>query len=266
MLLANSSVSGKAATGHVLKVRSHRRLSPNTRSSSKIITPNRGSWGFSERTLEVLTNLSCWRFVFYSITDNGIDSLLSPLRGTPTAYLNAPLACFLAYVKYASTLCFACAPFLAPKSLRQIGNPWFLKRTPEAYTNLSCGRFVFCWERGGDRSIGEANLRKGRQPLQWKCASHLSMAGAPRVRPAPVRVALVPHPKVLRQIGKLGFGERTPEVLTNLSCWRFVFCWERGGDRSIGEANLRKGRSPFYGWPTLRPPCAHLAPTLRPFL
>ena len=26
----------------------------------------------------------------------------------------------------------------------------------------------FCGERGGDRSIGEANLRKGRQPLQWK--------------------------------------------------------------------------------------------------
>ena len=149
MLLANSSVSGKAATGHVLKVRSHRRLSPNTRSSSKIITPNRGSWGFSERTLEVLTNLSCWRFVFYSITDNGIDSLLSPLRGTPTAYLNAPLACFLAYVKYASTLCFACAPFLAPKSLRQIGNPWFLKRTLEVYTNLSCWRFVFCWNGEG---------------------------------------------------------------------------------------------------------------------
>ena len=145
MLLANSSVSGKAATGHVLKVRSHRRLSPNTRSSSKIITPNRGSWGFSERTLEVLTNLSCWRFVFYSITDNGIDSLLSPLRGTPTAYLNAPLACFLAYVKYASTLCFACAPFLAPKSLRQIGNPWFLERTPEVLTNLFYGRFVFYW-------------------------------------------------------------------------------------------------------------------------
>ena len=41
MLLANSCVSGKAATGHVLIVRSHRRLSPNTRSSSKIITPNR---------------------------------------------------------------------------------------------------------------------------------------------------------------------------------------------------------------------------------
>ena len=89
--------------------------------SSKSIAPNREPAVFSERTPGVYTNLSCWRFVFYSITDNEIDSLLSPLRGTPTAYLNAPLACFLAYVKYASTLCFACAPFLAPKWIRSLG-------------------------------------------------------------------------------------------------------------------------------------------------
>ena len=30
------------------------------------------------------------------------------------------------------------------------------------------GGSFFCGERGGDRSIGEANLRKGRQPLLWK--------------------------------------------------------------------------------------------------
>ena len=54
----------------------------------------------------------------------------------------------LAYVEYASTLCFACATFLAPKSLRQIGSPAvFSERTPEAYANLSCGRFVLCGER-----------------------------------------------------------------------------------------------------------------------
>ena len=35
------------------------------------------------------------------------------------------ITAILAYVKYASTRHFACAPFLAPKSLRQIGNPWF---------------------------------------------------------------------------------------------------------------------------------------------
>jgi len=60
-------------------------------------------------------------------TETAIDSLLSPLRGTPAAYLNAPLACFLAYVEYVSTRRFACATFLAPKSLRQIGNSRFFR-------------------------------------------------------------------------------------------------------------------------------------------
>ena len=139
-----------------------------------------GNSQFSERTPEVYTNLSCWRFVFYSITDNGIDSLLSPLRGTPTAYLNAPLACFLAYVKYASTLCFACAPFLAPKSLRQIGNPWFLKRTLEVYTNLSCWRFVFCWngEGRGIEVLAKPIFVRGVSPFNgWHAPC---LAGAPR--------------------------------------------------------------------------------------
>ena len=49
----------------------------------------------------------------------------APLRGTPATHLNAPLACFLAYVKYASIRRFACAPFLAPKVLRQIGEAGF---------------------------------------------------------------------------------------------------------------------------------------------
>ena len=130
---------------------------------------------FSERTLEVLTNLSCWRFVFYSITDNGIDSLLSPLRGTPTVYLNAPLACFLAYVEYASPRRFAYAPFLAPKSLRQIGNPWFFR------TNSGSVYEPLLWEvrflLGGGRGI-EALAKpifvRGYAP---------SMAGMPRARP-----------------------------------------------------------------------------------
>ncbi len=58
----------------------------------------------------------------------------------------------------------------------------------------SHGRFVFCEERGGDRSIGGANLRKGaalqrkrpRRPLQWPA------------RPVPGRRTL--HPT--RQTGR----------------------------------------------------------------
>lgn len=41
------------------------------------------------------------------------------------------------------------------------------------------GGSFFCGERGGNRSIGEANLRKDTA-LLWKCASHPSMAGTPR--------------------------------------------------------------------------------------
>ena len=129
----------------------------------------------------------------------------------------------------------------------------FSERTPEVLTNLSHGRFVFCWEWGGDRRIGEANLRKGLAP---------SMAGAPcarkgvalqwkrHCRPCPASKIIAPNR------GSRGLGnERTPEVLMNLSHGRFVFCWEWGGDRSIGEANLRKGLAPSMAGA----PCAWLA-------
>ena len=69
-------------------------------------------------------------------------------------------------------------------------------------------------------------------------------------RPVPPSLAL--HPKALRQIGNWGFSERTPEVLANLS-WEVRFFEGNGrGDRSIGEANLRKGAA--LQW------LAHLAP------
>ena len=70
--------------------------------------------------------------------------------------------------QYASTRRFACAPFLAPKALRQIWNPWFFGTNSGSVYEPLMGRFVLCWERSGDRSIGGANLRKGRQPLLWK--------------------------------------------------------------------------------------------------
>ena len=110
----------------------------------------------------------------------------------------------------------------------------------------SHGRFVLCWERGGDRSIGEANLRKGRQPLQWKrhCRPLQWLACL-----MPGRRALLPlHPKSLRQTGEAGvFRNELRKRVRNLSCRRFVLCSEWGGDRSIGEANLRKGLCPFNG-------------------
>ena len=56
--------------------------------SSKIIAPNRGSWGLGERTPEVLTNLSCGRFVFYWGIEEGIEVLAKPIfvRGVSPFY------------------------------------------------------------------------------------------------------------------------------------------------------------------------------------
>ena len=96
-----------------------------------------------------------------------------------------------------------------------------------------------------------SNGRKGRQPLQWKrpCRPLQWMAA---------RAALALHPKALRQIGNWGFSERTPEVLANLS-WEVRFFEGNGrGDRSIGEANLRKGRQPLL-WKRHRCPLQWLA-------
>ena len=74
--------------------------------------------------------------------------------------------------QYASTRRFACAPFLAPKSLRQIGYPWFFRTNSESANEPLMGGSFFCGERGGDRSIGGANLRKGRQPPLTAGSSH----------------------------------------------------------------------------------------------
>ena len=117
--------------------------------SSKIIAPNRIPTGFgtnSESANEPLMGDS----FFCGITDNGDFRVC----------------------QYASTRRFACAPFLAPKSLRQIGYPWFFGTNSESANEPLMGGSFFCGERGGNRSIGEANLRKGRQPPLTAGSSH----------------------------------------------------------------------------------------------
>ena len=57
---------------------------------------------------------------------------------------------------------------LHPKALRQIGNPRFFITNSGSINEPLMGGSFFCGERGGNRSIGEANLRKGHQPLLWK--------------------------------------------------------------------------------------------------
>ena len=43
----------------------------------------------------------------------------------------------------------------------------FFGTNSESANEPLMGGSFFCGERGGDRSIGKANLRKGRQPLLW---------------------------------------------------------------------------------------------------
>ena len=116
---------------------------------------------------------------------------------------------------YAPTGGFPRILAIHPKSLRQIGKLGVGERTPEVLTNLSCGRFVFCWEWEGIEALAEPIFVRGCAP---------SMAGAPRVRTSFVGGSF--------------------------------FIGGMGGDRSIGEANLRKGLCPFNGRRTLRLPCA----------
>ena len=77
-------------------------------------------------------------------------------------------------------------------------------------------------------------------------------------RPVPPSLFIQNH---CAKSGNLGFGRRTPEVCTNLS-WEVRFLRERGGDRSIGGANLRKGLAPSME-ADCRPRAwlAHLAPS-----
>ena len=49
------------------------------RPASKIIAPNRGSWGFLERTPEACTNLSYGRFVLCWKRREGIEVLAKPI-------------------------------------------------------------------------------------------------------------------------------------------------------------------------------------------
>ena len=83
------------------------------------------------------------------------------------------------------------------------GNWGFSERTLEACTNLSW-EVRLLRERGGDRSIGKANLRKGLCPFNGSAPRTLQWLA----RPMPGRRTLRPlHPKSLRQIGELWFSE-----------------------------------------------------------
>ena len=82
MLLANSSVREAAKTARVCQYATRPWRLPYTRSSSKIITPNREPLVFSERTPEACTNLSCGRFVLCG-EQTTVDSRVCRIRFDP---------------------------------------------------------------------------------------------------------------------------------------------------------------------------------------
>ena len=98
--------------------------------------------------------------------------------------------------------------------MRQIGEAgvWG-KRTPEACTNLSWEvRLLREW--GGNRSIGKANLRKGRQPLLWLA------------RPVPGRCTLRPTRQTGRFCAMQGVNFFKPAAVGRLSSLEEFSGWE----------------------------------------
>ena len=112
--------------------------------STKSIAPNREHAVFSERTPEVYTNLSCWRFVFYWERITAIDSLLSPLRGNACGVSKRAFGLFSRVCRIRFDPPFRLRPIFSSKSIAPNREPAvFSERTPGVYTNLSCWRFVF---------------------------------------------------------------------------------------------------------------------------
>ena len=129
--------------------------------------------------------------------------------------------------QYASTRRFACAPFLAPKSLRQIGYLWFFRTNSGSADEPLMGGSFFC----GERITVEFRV----------CLIRFN----PPFRLRPVFSSKIIAPNR----GSWGLGERTPEVLTNLSCGRFVFYWGiEEGIEVLAKPIFVRGVSPFYGW------------------
>ena len=103
------------------------------RSSSKIIAPKQGSWGFSERTPKVYTNLS-WEVHFFIENGEGIEVLAKPIFVRGVSPFNGR-----------RTL----RP-LHPKSLRQIGELGFFRTNSGSVyePHMWEVRFLLGMERG----------------------------------------------------------------------------------------------------------------------
>ena len=137
-----------------------------------------------------------------------------------------------------------CRPRSSSKSITPNREPLVFGTNSESISEPSMGGSFCVGERGVDRSIGEANLRKGAA-LQW--LAHLApvRASAPSMEAA-LLPALALHPKSLRQIGNPWFSERTPKVLTNLLWEIRFFVGNREGIEVLAEPIFVRAQ-PFNG-------------------
>ncbi len=131
MLLANSSVREAAKTARVCRIRH----APLAASLYSLFIQNHcaksETFGFFKTNSGNVNEPLMWEVRFLSETDNGDFRVC----------------------QYASTRRFACAPFLAPKSLRQIGNLWLFKTNSEIV----------------GIALLRSNGRKGRSPFNgWR--------------------------------------------------------------------------------------------------
>ena len=136
------------------------------RPASKSIAPNRRSWDFLKRTPEACTNLSCWRFVF-CWNGEGIEALAKPI------FVRGVAPSMEAALPSPSMAGAPCAFVGNGEGIEELAKPIFVRGYPPSMVGAPC---AFVGNGRGDRRICVANLRKRRQPLQWKCASHPSMA------------------------------------------------------------------------------------------
>ena len=150
MLLANSCVREAAKTARVCRIR-HAPLAVSLYSLfiQKHYAKS-GTFGFSERTPEVLTNL-LWEVRFFVGNGEGIEVLAEPIFVRAQPFNGSGTAA---------------RPRSSSKSIAPNREPLVFGTNSESINEPLMGDSFFCGERGGDRSIGEANLRKGAA-LQW---------------------------------------------------------------------------------------------------
>ncbi len=157
------------------------------RSSSKSIAPNREPLVFGTNSGSI--NEPLIGGSFFVGNGEGIEALAKPIfvRGASPFNGSGTAAPF----NGSGT---AARPRSSSKSITPNRGTGVFRNELRKCVRTSHGRFVFCEERGGDRSIGGANLRKGaalqrkrpRRPLQWPA------------RPVPGRRTLCPT----RQTGR----------------------------------------------------------------